>query len=83
MLSLSSRFELTINLKYFIKTQNLNQKQAKQTLYLSIFDLTLKHIPEVRMEKANRLSKRLNLKVRVENNNKNQKLIKKEWIKNG
>jgi len=41
----------------------------------------LKHIPEVRIEKANRLSRRSNLKVRAENNNKNQKLIKEEWIR--
>ena len=48
---------------------------------MSIFDFTLKHIPEVRIEKANRLSRRSNLKVRAENNNKNQKLIKEEWIR--
>jgi len=30
---------------------------------------------------TDRLSKELDLKVEVENNNKNQKLIKKEWIR--
>jgi len=33
-------------------------------------------MPEMRMEKTDRLSKRLDLKVRVENDNENQKLIK-------
>jgi len=37
-------------------------------------------IPGVRIGKANRLSRRLNLKVRVKNDNENQKLIKEEWI---
>jgi len=32
------------------------------------------------MRKANRLSKRLDWKVKVENDNENQILIKKEWI---
>ena len=35
----------------------------------------------VRMGKADRLSRRLDLGVEVENNNENQKLIKEEWIK--
>jgi len=33
------------------------------------------------MGKADGLSSRLDLKVEVENNNENQKLIKKKWIK--
>ena len=33
------------------------------------------------MKKADRLSRRPDLKVGVENNNENQKLIKKEWIR--
>ena len=35
----------------------------------------------VRMGKADRLSRRLDLGVEVEKNNENQKLIKEEWIK--
>jgi len=35
-------------------------------------------VPEVRMGKANRLSRKPYLKVGIENNNENQKLIKKE-----
>ena len=69
------------NLEYFIKTQKLNQKQAKQALYLLRFDFTLKYMPRVRMGKADRLSRRLDLKVGVENDNENQKLIKKEWVR--
>ena len=38
-------------------------------------------MPRVRIRKADGLSKRLDLKMEVENNNKNQKLIKKEWIR--
>ena len=48
---------------------------------MSKFDFTLKHVPEVRMEKVDRLSRRLDLKIGTENNNENQKLIKKEWIR--
>jgi len=33
-----------------------------------------------KMEKANKLSRRLNWKVGVENNNNNQTLIKEQWI---
>ena len=35
-----------------------------------------------KIEKVNRLSKRLDWKVKVEKNNENQKLIKEEWICN-
>jgi len=44
------------------------------------FDFTLKHVPEARMGKADRLSKRPDWKVGIENDNKNQNLIKKEWV---
>jgi len=33
------------------------------------------------MEKVDKLNRRLDLNVGVENNNENQKLIKEEWIK--
>ena len=68
------------NLKYFMKAQNLNRKQACQALYLSRFDFTLKHVPETKIEKADRLSRRLDWKVEVKNNNNNQTLIKKQQI---
>ena len=41
-------------------------------LYLSRFDFTLRHITGTKMIKANELSRRLDQKVGVENNNKNQ-----------
>ena len=50
-------------------------------LYLSRFDFTLKHIPGVRIGKVDGLSRRSDLKVRAENDNENQKLIK-ENIRN-
>jgi len=40
----------------------------------------LKHVPETRMGKADRLSRRLDFKVGVENDNDNQVLIKDNWI---
>ena len=48
---------------------------------MSRFDFTLKYILGVRIKKTDRLSRRLDLKVGMENNNKNQKLIKEEWIR--
>jgi len=47
---------------------------------LSRFDTILKHVLKTRIEKVNELSRKLNLKVGIENNNENQKLIKEEWI---
>ena len=54
-----------------MKAQKLNQRQAHWALYLSRFDFTLKHIPGTKMEKADRLSRRLNWKVDIERNNEN------------
>jgi len=42
----------------------------------------LKHVPETKIGKANRLSKRLDWKVEVEKNNDNQVFIKDHWIHN-
>jgi len=58
----------------------LNQRQARWALYLSKFDFTLKHMPGIRMGKANELSRRTDWKIRMENYNENQKLIQKKWI---
>jgi len=63
-----------------MKAQKLNQRQAHWALYLSRFDFTLKHVPDTKMGKADRLSRRPDWKVRVENDNNNQTLIKKQWI---
>jgi len=44
------------NLEYFMKAQKLNQRQARWALYLSRFDFTLKHVPGIKMGKADGLS---------------------------
>ena len=52
-----------------MKVQKLSQQQACWTLYLSRFDFTLKHVPEIRMGKIDRLSKRPYLKIGTKNYN--------------
>ena len=59
------------NLEYFMKVQKLNCKQARWALYLSRFDFTLKHVSGTKMEKADRLSRQLDWKIGVENDNDN------------
>ena len=81
----STKFKFKIrmgykNLKYFIKIQKLNCRQARQALYLSRFYFTLKHILEIKIEKTDSLSRRPDQKIGMENNSENQKLIKEEWI---
>jgi len=62
-------------------SQKLNRRQARWALYLSRFNFTLKHVPGKSMGKADRLSRRLDWQEGVEKNNKDQKLIKPEWIR--
>jgi len=69
------------NLQYFMTSQKLNHRQARWALYLSQFNFTLKHVPGKSMGKANRLSRRSNWQEGVEKDNKDQKLIKPEWIR--
>ena len=68
------------NLKYFMKVQKLNRRQACWALYLSRFNFTLKYVPRTKMRKVDRLGRRPDWKVGVEKDNENQKLIKEEWI---
>ena len=49
---------------------------------MSRFDFTLKHVPEVKIGKVNSLSRRLNWRIRVEKDNRNQIFIKNHWICN-
>jgi len=42
----------------------------------------LKHIPETKMEKADSLSRRPDWEVGVERDNKDETLVKKEWLEN-
>ena len=59
------------NLEYFMKVQKLNQRQACWALYLSRFNFILKHVPETKMGKADRLSRQPDWKVGVEKDNEN------------
>ena len=63
-----------------MKAQKLNRRQARWALYLSRFNFTLKHVPGSKMEKVDSLSRRLDWKVGVERDNKDQKLVKPEWL---
>ena len=47
---------------------------------MSRFNFTLKHVPGARVEKLDRLSRKPDQKVGIENDNKNKKLIKEEWV---
>jgi len=47
------------NLKYFMKVQKLNRRQARWALYLSRFNFMLKYVPGNRIKKADSLSMRL------------------------
>jgi len=68
------------NLEYFMKVQKLNRRQARWALYLSRFDFTLKHVLGSKMGKADSLSRRPDWKVRVEKDNKDETLVKPEWL---
>ena len=59
-----------------MKAQKLNKKQTCWALYLLRFDFTLKHVLGTKIKKVNRLNRRQDWKVRVENNNNNQILVK-------
>ena len=63
-----------------MKAQKLNRRQARQALYLSQLDFTLKYVPGTKIEKADRLSRRLDWKVGVEKDNEDQVFIKDNWI---
>ena len=67
-----SQFEIWMdhkNLEYFMKAQNLNQRQARQTLYLLRFDFTLKYVAEKSMGQADSLSRRVDYAKGVKRDN--------------
>ena len=68
------------NLKYFMKVQKLNRKQARQALYLSRFDFILKHVLGSKIGKADSLSRRPNWEIGVEKNNEDETLVKPKWL---
>ena len=79
-----SKFEIWTdhkNLEYFMKAQKLNQRQAHWALYLSRFDFMLKYVPGTRIGKTDRLSRRSDWKVGIEKDNKDQILIKDNWVR--
>ena len=61
-----------------MKAQKLNWRQAQWVLYLSRFDFTLKHVLGTKIEKTDRLSRKLDWKLGIEKDNKNQTLIKEQ-----
>ncbi len=63
-----------------MKAQKLNQRQARWALYLSRFNFALKHMAGKSMEQANSLSRRADWAKGVERDNKNQVMLKREWL---
>jgi len=78
-----SKFEVWTdhkNLEYFMSNQKLNRRQARWALYLSRFNFILKYIAGSKMGKADGLSRRPDWEVRIEKDNEEQMLVKKEWL---
>ena len=69
------------NLKYFMKAQKLNRRQARWALYLFYFNFTLKHVLGSKMGKADSLSRRPDWEIGVEKDNEDEILVKPEWLK--
>ena len=63
-----------------MKVQKLNRRQVRQTLYLSRFNFTLKHVLGSKIEKADSLSKRPDWEIRVKKNNEDETLVKLEQL---
>ena len=61
-----------------MKTQKLNWRQVRWSLYLSRFNFALKHVAGKSMGKANSLSKRVDWAEGVEQDNENQVMLKEE-----
>ena len=63
-----------------MKAQKLNQRQARQLLYLSRFDFMLKHVAGKSMGRADSLSRRVDWAEGVEKDNENQVMLKEEQL---
>ena len=61
-----------------MKTQKLNWRQVRWSLYLSRFDFILKYVADKSMGRVDSLSRRVDWAEGVERNNKNQVMLKKE-----
>ena len=69
------------NLQYFMTSEKLNRRQAQWALYLSQFNFILKYVPGKSIGKADGISRRLDWQEGVEKDNKDQTLIKPEWVR--
>ena len=63
-----------------MSNKKLNRQQVRWALYLSRFGFVLKHISGSKIEKVDGLSRRPDWEVRVEKDNEEQTLVKKEWL---
>ena len=63
-----------------MKVQKLNQRQARWVLYLSRFNFMLKHVLGSKIGKVDSLSRRSDWEIRVEKDNKDETLVKPEWL---
>ena len=80
---MTTKFEIWTDhkdLEYFMKAQKLNRRQARWALYLSRFDFMLKHVLGNKMGKADSLNRRPDWEIGVERDNKNETLVKPEWL---
>jgi hypothetical protein len=68
------------NIQYFMSAKKLNWCQAHLALFLSHFNFQLTHKPGSLMKKADILSRRVDHKRGVENDNKNTMLLKPEYF---
>jgi RNase H-like domain found in reverse transcriptase len=69
------------NLQYFMSAKKPNQRQAHWVLFLSHFNFQLTHKSGSLMKKADILSRRIDHKRGVENDNKNTTLLKPEYFR--
>jgi len=69
------------NLEYFMTTQKLNRCQARWSLFLSHFDITMTHRPGKSSAKPDILLRCSDHKEGVENDNENVVLLKPEFFK--
>ncbi|THH07173.1 hypothetical protein EW145_g3557 [Phellinidium pouzarii] len=66
------------NLQYFMTAKKLNRRQARWSLFLSRFNFTIIHKPGSSMSKVDLLSRRVDHKEGVEDDNKDVILLKPE-----
>ena len=58
----------------------MNRRQARWSLYLSRFYFALKYVADKSMVRADSLSRRVDWAEGVERDNKNQVMLKEEWL---